>query len=230
MNAAKAGFEKHRELAITYDLRRLLFTPSVSSVDFTLLDLAQKTMDGFKDNVGGSSNFGSKANSAGLMMQDMATEQCAMLWALVRSTGPTDRHFALLHNLLTSEIRLKFQEDGFKTKQITTKDAAKGVARSALIQFLFKRGICTKCNGKGFVFSKAEKKHIECSKCEGKKENAYNQSERHRISCMTIDRKAYLKTYDQYEKFALSKLGDWRLDLDAHLRGYFFKVAEEYDL
>lgn len=227
---ATANFEKHRDIAIIHDLRRLLFIPSSSRVDFTLLDLAQKTMDGFKDGVGGPSNCGSKVNSAALMMQDMATEEYAMLWALVRSINPMDRHFALLHNLLTSEIRLKFQADGFKTKQITTKEAAKGVSRSALIQFLFKRGLCTKCNGKGFIFSKVDHKHIDCSKCEGKKENAYNQSERHRISGMSIDRKAYLKTYDKYEKLALIILGDWRIDLDAHLRGHFFKVAEEYDL
>ncbi|KEC85394.1 hypothetical protein [Acinetobacter sp. ETR1] len=227
---ATAKFEKHRKETIVHDLRRLLFTPSLSKVDFTLLDLAQKTMDGFKDGVGGPSTFGSKANSAALMMQDMSPEVYSMLWALVRSINPTDRHFALLHNLLTSEIRLKFKEDGFKTKQITTKEAAKGVARSALIQFLFKRGMCTKCNGKGFVFSKNEKKHVECSKCEGKKENAYNQSERHRISCMSIDRKAYLRTYDKYEKVALEILGDWRIDLDSHLRGYFHFVAEEYNL
>ncbi|MDM1765739.1 hypothetical protein HX124_15925, partial [Acinetobacter sp. 226-1] len=71
---------------------------------------------------------------------------------------------------------------------------------------------------------------IECSKCEGKKENSYNQSERHRISGLSIDRKAYLRTYDKYEQYALVKLGDWRVDLEAHLRGFFFKVAEEYDL
>ncbi|CAM9403330.1 hypothetical protein [Acinetobacter bereziniae] len=227
---ATAKFEKHRNETIVHDLRRLLFTPSRSKVDFTLLDLAQKTMDGFKDGVGGPSTFGSKANSAALMMQDMSPEVYSMLWALVRSINPTDRHFALIHNLLTSEIRLKFKEYGFKTKQITTKEAAKGVARSALIQFLFKRGLCTKCNGKGFIFSKVDRKHIDCSKCEGKKENAYNQSERYRISGMSIDRKAYLKTYDKYEKLALIILGDWRIDLDAHLRGHFFKVAEEYDL
>ncbi|WP_049044604.1 hypothetical protein [Acinetobacter bereziniae] len=227
---ATAKFEKHRKETIVHDLRRLLFTPSRSKVDFTLLDLAQKTMDGFKDSVGGPSTFGSKANSAALMMQDMSPEVYSMLWALVRSINPTDRHFALLHNLLTSEIRLKFKEDGFKTKQITTKEAAKGVARSALIQFLFKRGMCTKCNGKGFVFSKTEKKHVECSKCEGKKENAYNQSERHRISCMNIARNNYIKIYDKYEKHALDILCDWRIDLDAHLRGYFYTVAEEYNL
>lgn len=227
---ATASFEKHRDMTITHDLRRLLFKPSSSRVDFTLLDLAQKTMDGFKDGVGGPSNCGSKVNSAALMMQDMATEEYAMLWALVRSINPMDRHFALLHNLLTSEIRLKFQADGFKTKQITTKEAAKGVARSALIQFLFKRGLCTKCNGKGFIFSKVDRKHIDCSKCEGKKENAYNQSERHRISGMSIARNNYIKIYDKYEKQALDILLDWRIDLDAHLRGHFFKIAEEYDL
>lgn len=231
MNAvATEKFEKHEDLMIIHSLRRMLFEPSKSSVDFTLLDLAQKTMDGFKDSVGGAPAYGSKANSAALMMQDMRAEQCAMLWALVRSITPNDRHFALLHNLLVSEIRLKFQADGFKTKQITLKEAAKGVARSALIQFLFKRGLCTKCNGKGFVYSKQEQKHIECSKCEGKKENTYNQSERHRISGMHIARKNYLKIYDQYEKYALDVLGEWRVDLDAHLRGFFFKVAEEYDL
>lgn len=227
---ATANLEKHRDLNIIHDLQRLLYTPSTSRVDFTLLDLAQKTMDGFKDGVGGPSVCGSKVNSAALMMQDMSTEQYAMLWALVRSIVPMDRHFALLHNLLTSEIRLKFREDGFKTKQITTKEAAKGVARSALIQFLFKRGVCTKCNGKGFVYIKSELKHVECSKCEGKKENSYNQSERHKLSNLGISRKNYLKTYDKYEKFALERLGDWRIDLDAHLRGYFYKVAEEYDL
>lgn len=230
MNAVAEKFEKHEGLMIIHSLRRMLFEPSKSRVDFTLLDLAQKTMDGFKEGVGGAPVYGSKANSAALMMRDMRGEQCAMLWALVRSITPNDRHFALLHNLLVSEIRLKFQEDGFKTKQITAKEAAKGVARSALIQFLFKRGICTKCNGKGFVYSKQEQKHIECGKCEGKKENTYNQSERYRISGIAIDRKAYLKTYEKYEKFALERLGDWRIDLDAHLRGYFYKVAEEYDL
>lgn len=227
---ATASFEKHRDMTITHDLRRLLFKPSSSRVDLTLLDLAQKTMDGFKDGVGGPSTFGSKANSAALMMQDMATEEYAMLWALVRSINPMDRHFALLHNLLTSEIRIKFQADGFKTKKITTKEAAKGVARSALIQFLFKRGLCTKCNGKGFIYSKGDRKHIDCSKCEGKKENAYNQSERHRISGMSIARNNYIKIYDKYEKQALDILFDWRMDLDAHLRGHFYKVAKEYDL
>lgn len=222
--------EKHNELRVVHDLHRLLFSPSNPRVDFTLLDLAQKTMDGFKDSVGGAPTYGSKANSAALMMQDMAAEQYAMLWALVRSITPSDRHFVLLHNLLTSEIRLKFQEDGFKTKQITTKEAAKGVARSALIQFLFKRGLCTKCNGKGFVYSKLELKHIDCSKCEGKKENAYNQSERYRLSNLTIDRKAYIRTYEQYEKFAIDVLGKWRIDLDSHLRGFFRHASEEYDL
>ena len=57
---ATAKFEKHRNETIVHDLRRLLFTPSRSKVDFTLLDLAQKTMDGFKDGVGGPSTFGSK--------------------------------------------------------------------------------------------------------------------------------------------------------------------------
>ncbi|MCY0270496.1 MULTISPECIES: hypothetical protein [Acinetobacter] len=222
--------EKHNELRVAHDLHRLLFSPSNPRVDFTLLDLAQKTMDGFKDSVGGAPTYGSKANSAALMMQDMAAEQYALLWALVRSITPSDRHFVLLHNLLTSEIRLKFQKDGFKTKQITTKEAAKGVARSALIQFLFKRGLCTKCNGKGFVYSKLELKHIDCSKCEGKKENAYNQSERYRLSNLTIDRKAYIRTYEQYEKFAIDVLGKWRIDLDSHLRGFFRHASEEYDL
>lgn len=222
--------EKHNELKVAHDLHRLLFSPSNPRVDFTLLDLAQKTMDGFKDSVGGAPTYGSKANSAALMMQDMAAEQYAMLWALVRSITPSDRHFVLLHNLLTSEIRLKFQKDGFKTKQITTKEAAKGVARSALIQFLFRRGLCTKCNGKGFVYSKIELKHIDCSKCEGKKENAYNQSERYRLSNLTIDRKAYIRTYEQYEKFAIDVLGKWRINLDSHLRGFFRHASEEYDL
>jgi len=222
--------EKHNELRVAHDLHRLLFSLSNPRVGFTLLDLAQKTMDGFKDSVGGAPTYGSKANSAALMMQDMAAEQYAMLWALVRSITPSDRHFVLLHNLLTSEIRLKFQKDGFKTKQITTKEAAKGVARSALIQFLFKRGLCTKCNGKGFVYSKLELKHIDCSKCEGKKENAYNQSERYRLSNLTIDRKAYIRTYEQYEKFAIDVLGKWRIDLDSHLRGFFRHASEEYDL
>lgn len=222
--------ETHKEKMVAHDLHRLLFSPSNPRVDFTLLDLAQKTMDGFKDSVVGTPVYGSKANSAALMMQDMAAEQYAILWALVRSITPSDRHFILLHNLLTSEIRLKFQEDGFKTKQITTKEAAKGVARSALIQFLFKRGLCTKCNGKGFVYSKLELKHIDCSKCEGKKENAYNQSERYRLSNLTIDRKAYIRTYEQYEKFAIEVLGKWRIDLDSHLRGFFRHASEEYDL
>ena len=225
-----ANFDKYAEQKIIHDLQRLLYTPSTSRVDFTLLDLAQKTMDGLKDGVGGPSVCGSKVNSAALVMQGMATEKYAMLWALVRSITPMDRHFTLLHNLLTSEIRLKFQEDGFKTKQITSKEAAKAVARSALIQFLFKRGLCTKCSGKGFIFSKQDQKHIDCSKCEGGKENSYNQSERHRISGMQISRKNYLKIYDQYEKHALEILGAWRVDLDSHLRGFFFKVAEEYDL
>jgi hypothetical protein len=52
---ATADFEKHRDMTIVHDLRRLLFKPSTSRVDFTLLDLAQKTMDGFKDGVGGPS-------------------------------------------------------------------------------------------------------------------------------------------------------------------------------
>lgn len=47
---------------------------------------------------------------------------------------------------------------------------------------------------------------------------------------MSIDRKAYLRTYDKYEKVALEILGDWRIDLDAHLRGYFHYVSEEYNL
>lgn len=222
--------ENYHESRVAYDLHRLLFSSSNPKVDFTLLDLAQKTMDGFKDSVGGAPTYGSKANSAALMMQDMSAEQYAMLWALVRSITPSDRHFVLLHNLLTSEIRLKFEKDGFKTKQITTKEAAKGVARSALIQFLFKRGLCTKCNGKGFVYSKLELKHIDCSKCEGKKENAYNQSERYRLSNLTIDRKAYIRTYEQYEKFAIDVLGKWRIDLDSHLRGFFHHASEEYDL
>lgn len=51
----------------------------------------------------------------------MAVEQCTMLWALVISINPTDRHFALLHNLLTSEIRLKFQEGGFRRSKIQPK-------------------------------------------------------------------------------------------------------------
>lgn len=224
------SFEKHKEYVRILGFRRLLFTPSAAKVDFTLLDLAQKTMDGFKEDVGGAPIYGAKFNSAALMMQDMKTEEYAMLWALVRSIAPEDRHFALLHNLLTSAVRIKFQEDNFKTKQITTKEAAKGVARSALIQFLFKRGLCTKCNGKGFVFSKEAKAHIECSKCEGKKENAYNQSERHRISGLGITRKNYLKTYNQYEEYAMFVLNDWRINLDAHLRGFFRNVAEEYDL
>lgn len=224
------NFEKHKEYVRILSFRRLLFTPSVSKVDFTLLDLAQKTMDGFKEDVGGAPIYGSKTNNAALMMQDMKAEEYAMLWALVRSITPEDRHFALLHNLLTSTVRLKFQEDGFKTKQITSKEAAKGVARSALIQFLFKRGLCTKCNGKGFIYSKEQKTHVDCSKCEGKKENAYNQSERHRISKINIDRKAYLKTYDKYEKYAVYVLGDWRINLDAHLRGFFRNIADEYDL
>ena len=223
-------FEKHRDLVLMHNLRCSLFEPSSPKVDFTLLDLAQKTMDGFKDEVGGAPVYGSRANGAALMMQDMKAEQYAMLWALVRSITPGDRHFALLHNLLVTEVRLKFAKDEFKTKQITAKDAAKGVARSALIQFLFKRGVCQNCNGKGFIFSKHQRKHIECSKCEGKKENAYNQSERFRASGLGIDRKAYLRTYEKYEKFALEVLFDWRIGLDAHLRGFFRKTAKEYDL
>ncbi|ENU36037.1 hypothetical protein [Acinetobacter parvus] len=221
---------EYTDSMVVHNLRRFLFEPTPQKVDFTLLDLAQRCMDGSKDEVVGAPILGSKTNSAALMMQSMSPEPYAMLWALVRSIRPGDRHFALLHNLLTSEVRLKFLEDGFKTKQITSKDAAKGVARSAIIQFLFKRGICTKCNGKGFVYSQDDRKHIDCSKCEGKRENAYNQSERHRISGLTIARKNYLKIYDQYEKYALGVLGDWRLDLDAHLRGHFYKVAEEYNL
>lgn len=218
------------DLKRSHDLRRLLFEPTSQKVDFTLLDLAQRCMDGAKDEVAGAPVFGSKANSAALMMQGMPTEIYAMLWALVRSINPVDRHFALLHNLLTSEIRLKFLEDEFKTKQITSKDAAKGVARAAIIQFLFKRGICAKCNGKGFVYSQDDRKHIDCSKCEGKKENAYNQSERHRLSGLGIDRKAYLRIYAKYEQYALMVLNDWRFDLDIHLRDFFHRAAEEYDL
>lgn len=82
--------------------------------------ILHKDNDDFKDGVCGPSICSSKVNSAALMMQDMRTEDYAMLWALVRSIMPNDRHFALLHNLLTSEVRLKFQSDGFKTKQITT--------------------------------------------------------------------------------------------------------------
>lgn len=224
------SFEKHKEYVRILGFRRLLFTPSAAKVDFTLLDLAQKTMDGFKEDVGGAPIYGAKFNSAALMMQDMKTEEYAMLWALVRSIAPEDRHFALLHNLLTCAVRIKFQEDNFKTKQITTKEAAKGVARSALIQFLFKRGLCTKCNGKGFIYSKEQKTHVDCSRCEGKKENAYNQSERHRISGLTIKRQSYNQSYAQYEDFALNILGDWRVNLDAHLRGFFHNIADEYDL
>ncbi|RFC81493.1 hypothetical protein C9E89_021575, partial [Acinetobacter sichuanensis] len=59
---------------------------------------------------------------------------------------------------------------------------------------------------------------------------SYNQSERHRISGLAIARQSYMESYAKYEQYALVKLGDWRVDLDTHLRGYFFKVAEEYDL
>lgn len=62
------------------------------------------------------------------------------------------------------------------------------------------------------------------------KENAYNQSERYRLSNLTIDRKAYIRTYEQYEKFAIDVLGKWRIDLDSHLRGFFRHASEEYDL
>lgn len=195
---------------------------------FQLIDLAQKTMDGFKDDVAGSVYHKGGSNHAATMMAGMPHHVTALLWALVRSTEPDDRYFYVMQSFLTSELRPVIATSGIKLTKLKDKDVAKGVARSALAQFLFNKGQCAKCHGLGVI--KNDRGYIECPRCDGYGEGKYTQSEQHKLSGLPVARQVYFRVHEQFERQAKDILNKWRADLDAWLRGYFYKVAEEHCL
>lgn len=194
---------------------------------FSLLDLAQKTMDGFKEEVVGTSIKKGGNNPAALMMQGMPSHVTALMWALVRGTEIGDRHFALLQNFLVSEVRLVIQKKNIKFTKTKPKDVAKGVCRSAITQFLFKRRTCPKC--KGLRLEKAGDVYKPCSVCRFGLEG-YSQTEKHKLSKLEVARQVYLRSYLPLEVEATRILLDWYMELDTHLRNYFSYEVEEYDL
>ncbi|WP_342371407.1 hypothetical protein [Acinetobacter sp. D009] len=194
---------------------------------FSLLDLAQKTMDGFKEAVVGTGIKKGGNNPAAMMMQGMPAHVTALLWALVRSTEVGDRHFALLQNFLVTEVRLVLQKKNIKFTKTKPKEVAKGVSRSAITQFLFKRRSCQKC--KGLRLEKAGETYKPCSACRFGLE-AYTQTEKHKLSNLEVTRQTYLQTYLPIESCATEILLDWYMELDMHLRKYFKYEVEEYDL
>lgn len=194
---------------------------------FSLLDLAQKTMDGFKEDVVGTGIKKGGNNPAAMMMQGMSPHVTALLWAMVRSTEVGDRHFALLQNFLVSEVRLVIQKKNIKFTKTKPKDVAKGVSRSSLTQFLYKRRTCSKC--RGLRLEKIGEIYKPCSVCRFGLEG-YTQTEKHKLSKLEVTRQTYLQTYLPIESSATEILLNWYMELDMHLRKYFKYEVEEYDL
>lgn len=195
---------------------------------FQLIDLAQKTMDGFKEDVAGSVYRQGGSNSAANMMAGMPGHVCALLWALVRSAEVDDRHFYIMQSFLTSELRPVIAKSGIKLSKLRDKEVAKGVARSALAQFLFNKGQCSKCHGLGVI--RTDKGWMDCGRCDGYGEGKYTQSEQHKLSGLPVARQTYFEVHSKFEQHAKDILNTWRADLDARLRGYFHKAAEEHCL
>lgn len=194
---------------------------------FSLLDLAQKTMDGFKEEVVGTGIKKGGNNPAAMMMQGMSPHVTALLWAMVRSTEVGDRHFALLQNFLVSEVRLVIQKKNIKFTKTKPKDVAKGVSRSTVTQFLFKRRTCPKC--KGLRLEKVGEVYKPCSVCRFGMDG-YTQTEKHKLSKLEVARQVYLRSYLPLELDATRILMDWYMELDMHLRKYFSYEVEEYNL
>ena len=185
--------------------------------------MAQQVMDGKKDGGGGAAGraLHTGGNRAAEMMAGMSNPVTAMLWALVRATSPQDRNFALLHNWLTSAVRLMIAGAGVEFKKQTVKQVASGVARAALVQFLFKKGTCKKCDGHGIV-KNSMLQILECVWCEGCGNASYTLAERLELSALPIARQSYAQTCERFELQALAVLENWRGELDDHLRIYFF--------
>lgn len=182
---------------------------------YELIDLAQEVIDGKKDGSAGKVIITSGGNRTGEMMAGLQPASCALLWALVRSTSNTDRHFGLLHLMLTNHMRLEIANSGAKFTKQSVKEVAAGVARSAAHQYLFKKGHCKNCNGKGRVFSGM------CSACGGSSFARWNGSDGYRLSKLAISRQAYTSSCMRFEDIATDTLHTWRVWLDAHLFDYF---------
>lgn len=198
------------------------------SDQFQLIDLAQKTIDGFKDEVVGSVYRKGGSNNAANMMASMPHHVSALLWAMVHSSDVDDRNFYIMQGFLTSALRPIIASSGIKLSKLKDKEVAKGVARSALAQFLFNKGQCSKCHGLGII--KNDKGWLECGRCDGHGEGKYTQSEQHKLSGLPVARQTYFEVHSKFEQQAKDILNMWRADLDAWLRGYFYKVAEEHCL
>ncbi|AXI04362.1 hypothetical protein [Aquirhabdus parva] len=196
---------------------------------FELIDLAQKLMDGFKDGQS-STKKTTGGNRVAEMMGGLPDDQCALLWALIRSTRNNDRYFGLVQLCLTNAIRQLFVEKQVKFAKLNAKDVAKGIARSVLTQYLFNKGMCRICCGDGKHTTPHFPYFRDCHFCAGTGTANYTGVERHRLTGLDIARQVYLRTYGEFEQAAFDILHAWRLGLDIHLRGYFYHAAIEYDL
>jgi hypothetical protein len=191
----------------------------VSTTDYEAIDLAQQVMDGKKEPAGARMPIKSGGNRSAEMMAGMRPEVCALLWALVRSTDAGDRHFALLHLMLTNEMRGFITASGVKFTKQSIKAVAKGVARSATHQHLYNKGPCKNCKGTGFVRVYGRENY--CSTCGGTAAGRWSASDAYRLAQLDITRQSYQETCARFETHATQLLGDWRAALDEHLHKYF---------
>jgi hypothetical protein len=186
-----------------------------------LIDLAQQVMDGTRDGGIGAAMIASGGNRAAEMMAGMPPHVCALLWALIRCSEGSDRHFGLLHLMLTNAIRQAIVDTGPRFDDAKVKAVAKGVARAALHQYLFSKGKCKKCDGTGMVKDPLSSQAHICSACEGAGDARYTQAERWRLSALPIARQSYVDSCERFELQCGVLLEDWRVVLDGYLMRYF---------
>lgn len=188
-----------------------------------LIDLAQEVMDGAKEGGIKTTVMSTGGNRAAEMMSGMPPHVCALLWALIRSSEPTDRHFGLLHLMLTNEMRVTIGNVGTRFDDAKVKAVAKGVARAAVHQYLFNKGKCKRCDGAGITKDPLTGRGHMCSSCGGSGDARYTQAERWRLSGLTIARQSYVDSCERFELQASVVLEDWRVMLDLHLMQYFYR-------
>lgn len=186
-----------------------------------LIDLAQEVMDGTKEGGIKTTVMSTGGNRAAEMMAGMPPHICALLWALIRSSEPTDRHFGLLHLMLTNSIRQIIIDAGTRFDDAKVKAVAKGVVRAAVHQYLFNKGKCKRCDGSGITKDPLTGRGHMCSSCGGCGDARYTQAERWRLSGLTIARQSYVDSCERFEVQASVVLEDWRVVLDQYLVKYF---------
>ncbi len=126
--------------------------------------------------------------------------------------------FYRVRNALRRLVEKELIESKVTPKTATIPQIAQGLAGCALFQKVKAKGHCKQCIGQGWTKPLGYVPAL-CSVCLGSGQAGYTLEERAKLSGMTITKVGYQKTWESFERWAVSELCDWENEIRNKLLG-----------